>query len=50
MVDDLLDGGGQQVRAGAGLKVAVGDAMLCGLVDVGEAFHQAAHGFGDAIL
>ena len=49
-MDNLLDSGGQQVSVGAGGKAALDGLVTSGAADIGEAFHQPADGFGDAIL
>lgn len=53
-VDDLLDGGGDQVGVGFTGQMTFGqmltDAVTAGGAGVGEALHQATHGLGDALL
>ena len=45
--DDLLNCGSQEVSVGFGIKATLDGAPMCGPADVGEAFHQAAYGFGN---
>ena len=48
--DDLLDGGSEQIGIGASGNVTRSDPLVSGPADLGEAFHQAAQRFCDAIL